>query len=302
MASFDATLGGSLSSTYGPDATTHITPDAWLAVRAALKDAGDRFAGLVTDADPHAMATSDWTVMDTAAHVAVISWLYTAAIVSDDTPMPIPGYRDHVLATTVDNIHTGVNAQILRDYAEREPAAVVGKLRSCIDEILHLTAADDPARTVSWLGGSRLPVAGFLAHLTNELLLHGRDIARGINKPWRIPQEDAALFFELFTVEIIRNGLGILLDNDRPVRKGRIAVQYRSAYTKPVTMVLDTGQVSIEEPRRDNDVRVYFEPATLNLVLFHRVPIFRAAMTGAVRVSGRRPWLLVPFLRKVRMP
>lgn len=281
---------------------TRIEPGRWLAARAALKDAGDRFEALVASADPQAMATAEWTVMDTAAHVAVIAWLYTARMVSDDTPMPIPGMRDRVLTTTVDNIHDGLNAQMLRDYPSRHPDAVLGKLRSCVDEILRLTDGGDPARTVGWLGGSRLPVAGFVAHLTNELLIHGRDIARSGRVPWRIPPEDAARFFELFLVEIIRNGPGNVLDDDRPVRPGSISVEFRSAYTTPVTIVLANGQVSVEEPSRDNDVRVYFEPATLSLVLFHRVARSRAVMTGGLRVWGRRPWLLMPFLRKVRLP
>ena len=66
--------------------------------------------------------------------------------------------------------------------------------------------------------------------------------------------------------------------------------------------MLDSGVISAEEPSRDNDVRVYFEPAVLSLVLFHRVGRAKAAMTGSLRVWGRRPGLLVPFLRKVRLP
>jgi uncharacterized protein (TIGR03083 family) len=281
---------------------TRITPAKWLAVRAALTDVCDRFVALVAAADPQAMATAEWTVMDTAAHVTAIAWLYTAKVVSDDTPLPIPSLREVILTTTVDNIHGGVNAQILRDYPEREPDAVLTRLRSATDELLRLTAGDDPARTASWLGGSRLPLAGYMAHLTNELLVHGRDIARSVNAPWRIPEEYAALFFELFLVEIIRNGVGTLLDDDRPAREGRIAVELRSAYTIPVTIVLETGRVHVEEPGRDNDVRVYFRPATMSLVLFHRITRSRAAMTGSLRVWGRRPWLLAPFLRKVRLP
>jgi hypothetical protein len=238
------------------DARTRITPGAWLAARAALKDARDRFAALVASADPLAMATADWTVMDTAAHVTAIAWLYTARMVTDDTPMPIPGMAERVRTTTVDNIHTGLNAPMLRDYPERRPEAVLGKLGTCVDEILRLTADDDPERTVAWLGGSRLPLAGSVAHLTNELHVHGRDIARGVRAPWRIPDEQAALFFDLFLIEIIRNGVGILLDDDRPVRPGRIAVEFRSAHTAPVTIVVTNGRVSAEEPSSDNDVRV----------------------------------------------
>ncbi|MFG2720588.1 hypothetical protein ACGFW5_20145 [Streptomyces sp. NPDC048416] len=283
-------------------AETRITPDKWNAARDAITDAAERFSTLVAHADPQAMATAEWSVMDTAAHVAGIAWLNASSMVPGDTSFPLPAVREQVAAATVDTMHTGLNPALLDAYQERDPGRVVDRLRASIGEILRLTTTADPTTTMDWLGGSRIPLAGLLAHLTNELLVHGRDIARAVDAPWRIPPEYAALFFELFLIEIARNGAGHILDCDRPEHRGRIAVEFRSAHTSPVTMVLDTGEVWIEEPSRDNDVRVHFEPAALSLVLFHRVPHARAVMTGSLRVWGRRPWLLVPFLRKVRLP
>lgn len=281
---------------------TSITPEKWQATRDAVDDAVDRFSTLVLSVDPNAMATADWTVADTAAHVASVAWLNTALVGSDRTPFPLSNIGERIATTTVDNIHAGLNAAMLRSYSERAPGTIVDGLRSSVAEILHLTKLADPARTVDWLGASTLPLAGLLAHLTNELLLHGRDIARAVGRPWKVPDTYAAQFFELFLVEIARTGAGHLLDDDRPVRPGRIAVQFRSAYTPAVTMVLDTGRSWVEEPSRDNDVQVYFRPAALSLALFHRISWARAAMTGSVRVWGRRPWLLAPFLRKIRFP
>lgn len=289
-------------STERLSASTRITEDNWRAARVALADTRDRFEELIIGVDPRAMATDDWTVMDTAAHVAVNAWLDAVVVKPDDPPLPRDGLGKLVLGTTVDNIHHGLNAQMLRDYAERDPATVLWKLRSCVDDLLRLTEADDPARTVGWLGGSRVPLAGLVAHLTNELLVHGRDIAHRTGRPWRMPEQDAARFFELFVVEITRNGVGNVLDNDRPPYPGRIAVEFRSAQTAPVTIVLESGELSAEEPSHDNDMRIYFKPTALSLVLFHRVGRFRAAMTGELRIWGRRPWLLMPFFQKVRLP
>jgi uncharacterized protein (TIGR03083 family) len=284
-------------------AATRITPDNWAAVRAALKDVGDRFAELILAApDPDAPATADWTVMDTAAHVTAIAWTYTALIVEGDEPLPVPGTAEHLLTTTVHNIHGGMNAAFFRGYPERRPREVLDRLGASIEQVLDVTAAADPARTVTWLGGSKLPLAGVIAHLLNEMLVHGRDIARAVGAPWRIPEEYAALFIELFMVEIIRNGVGAVLDDGKPPRSGRIAVEFRSAHTRPVTIVLEDGAVSAEKPSRDDDVRLYFRPTALDLVLFHRVSRPRAAMTGGIRVWGRRPWLLPAFLAKVRLP
>jgi uncharacterized protein (TIGR03083 family) len=271
-------------------------------VRTAVQEAGDRFGRLVLNADPAAMATADWTVADTAAHVAAIAWQYTSLVVSYDTERPIDGVRDLLLDTTVDNIHTGLNEAMRRNFTQRDPVALVATLQASISKVLELTEDADPASTVVWLGGARLPRAGLLAHLTNELLLHGRDIARATGTPWPVPPEPAALFFELFIVEIIRNGVGVLLDTAGPQRAGRIAVEFRSRHTTPVAIVVTDGVVSVEEPGRDVDVHLFFEPAALSLMLFHRVGRLRTALTGGVRVWGRRVWLLPAFLRKVRLP
>jgi hypothetical protein len=271
-------------------------------VRSAVEEAGGRFSRLVLSCDPGVMATADWTVADTAAHVAGIAWQYTSLVVGYDVERPIDGVRDQLLGTTVDNIHGGINAAMLRNFSERDPVALAAILQSSIAKVLQLTADGDPASTVTWLGGSALPRAGLLAHLTNEMLLHGRDIARATGAAWPIPEEQAALFFELFIVELIRNGVGVLLDLAGPPRPGRIAVGFRSAYTRPVTIVVTDGVVSVEEPGRDVDVHLSFRPAALNLMLFHRVGRVRTALSGGVRAWGRRPWLLPAFLEKVRLP
>jgi hypothetical protein len=298
-------------ATAGTAAATRVTAAKWAAVRAALIDATDRFGSLVRAAPAAAMATRDWTVADTAAHVCGIARNYTAMVVADDAPRPLPEVTKHLLSTTVDTIHTGLNPTLLRTFPERDPARLAALLKEAVQQVLALTADADPARTVIWLGGARLPLAGLLAHLTNELMVHGRDIARRTRIPWSIPEEYAALFFELFLVEIIRNGVGVLLDDARPARPGRIAVEFRSAFTAPVTIVVRDGAVSVEESAGaagaagsagSADVRIRFRPVGLDLMLFHRVGRIRSALDGSVIVRGPRPWLLPAFLRKVRLP
>lgn len=115
-------------------------------------------------------------------------------------------------------------------------------------------------------------------------------------------RRDAALFFDLFVVGMVRHDVGRLLDDSPPPRDRRIAVSFRSRYTRPVTLALHRGRVSAEEPGGPVDVRVRFDPPTLNLMLFGRVSRPRAALTGRLVVAGRRPWLLPAFLRTLRLP
>ncbi|RKT55200.1 maleylpyruvate isomerase family mycothiol-dependent enzyme [Saccharothrix australiensis] len=287
----------------GGDAASRVTPEKWAAARAAVRDAGDRFADLVLSVpDPSVRATEDWSVAEVAAHVTGIAWNNTAVIADGAKQFPVPDVRRYIPGTTVDTIRRDLNPAQLRGFTERDPVRLAERLRGSIAEALDATADADPRRLVGWLGGSRLPLAGVFAHLTNELLIHGWDIARALDLPWSMPEDQAGLFFDLFLVEITRNGYGRLLDDDRPVRPGRIAVEFRSAHTRPVTLVLDSGVAHVEEPGGDCDVRVRFRPAALNLMLFHRVGRVRTVLGGSLSIGGRRPWLLPAFLRKVRMP
>lgn len=276
-----------------------ITQDRWEATRAAVVGTRDRFATLVRASDARTMATADWSVADTTAHVAGIARLYTS-IVRSGAPA-IPAVHEQFLKSSVDTV-SHLNERILGLHPDRDTETLVERLRADIDDVLLATEHVDPTTTVTWLGDSRVPLCGVLAHLVNELQIHGHDIARATRTPWAIPPADAALFFEVFFVEVLRHGIGRLLDNDEPPRARRIAVGFRSNHTTPVTIVLRHGHVTVEEPGAATDVRIFFDPPALNLMMFHRISKARAALTGKVIVRGPRPWLLPTFLRTVRCP
>lgn len=273
----------------------------WPAVCEAVTTVGDQFADLVLSAPPQAMATEDWTVAEVAAHVVSISGSYAAMLGSSEAGLPIPALEDVIEETTVDTV-AEFNAVALRDFDERDPRVLAARVREDIAAMLRASADLDPGHPIDWLGGSQVPAAGVLAHLVNELQIHGRDIARATDARWEIDAAEAALFFELFLLGVTEYGYGRLLDWDRPERQGRIAVEFRSPYTAPAAMVLTNGRVTVEEPGRGIDVRLRFDPVTLNLMLFGRISRLRAALSGRVVVWGRRPWLLPAFMRKVRLP
>ncbi|MER7458847.1 SCP2 sterol-binding domain-containing protein [Micromonospora sp. NPDC126480] len=274
-------------------------PDRWEIVRGALLEAGHRFADLVLVAsDRDTKATAHWTARETAAHVGSIAWLYTSMLAG--VPAPVPGFAERSRSTTVDTI-AELNTLLLRHFTEREPHALAARLRTDIARILDITEGRGSA-SVTWLGDSRVPVAGVLAHLLNEILIHGRDIARCSGRRWEISPRDTALFLDLFVVGMLRADYGRLLDNDEPPRDRPVTVEIRSTYTAPVTLVLHRGRVVVVEPGSVPDVIVSADPTAFNLMMFGRITKLRALLTGKVRVRGRRPWVLPAFLRTVRMP
>jgi hypothetical protein len=279
-----------------------VTPAQWQAVRESLRSVCQRFTALVSSVpDARVRVTAKWSVADIAVHVLTIAWIDTTLLQAATEPFPMPDVLEQIAATAVDEVH-GLNDRVMARFADRDATRAVALLREHIDLILTDSENRDPAETFAWLGGSQLSLAGLLAHMVNELLIHGNDIAGIVNVPWTVAPQDAALFFDLFYVGLARGNFGSLLDgNRRPLRR-RIAVELRSPYTTPVTFVVRDGRLTAEPPGPGADATVRFDPQTLNLMLFGRVSKARAIATRKLVISGPRPWLLPAFLRTVRAP
>jgi uncharacterized protein (TIGR03083 family) len=279
-----------------------IAEHQWNAIRESLRQVTERFAALISSVpDCAAKATVKWSVADVAAHVATIAWMDTMLLQPGADPLPVPGLAEALEAAAVDDVH-GFNDMVLSHFTERDPDRLLAMLRDHVARILEACADRDPTETVPWLGGSQPPLPGLIAHLVNELLIHGDDVARAVHVPWEIPPQDAAYFFELFFVGLARGQLGRVLDGSKRPRDRRVAVEFRSGYTTPVTLVVQNGRMSAEPPGSGADVKVTFDPVTFDLMMFGRFSKPRAALTRKVVVGGPRPWLLPTFLRTARAP
>jgi uncharacterized protein (TIGR03083 family) len=279
---------------------TSICERQWPVARVALGETVGRFVELLgSDQGLRTRAVGGWSAAETAAHVVAVGRMYESMV--RDEAIPFADVGERVPDSTVGNLN-GFNELTLRRFTQRDPRALASQLQADVDSMLRHTEGADPARSVTWLGGSRVPLAGLFSHLVNEMLVHGWDVARAIGSPWTIPPKDAALFSEVFVVGILRYGIGRLLDAVERPPKRRIAVEFRSPYTSTFKLVWDGNRLAADEPGPDTDIRIRFDPATLNLMLFRRISRLRAISTGKIVVGGRRPWLLPGFLRVVRMP
>jgi uncharacterized protein (TIGR03083 family) len=261
-----------------------------------------RFCEMVASVpDPAARASAGWSVADVAAHVTTISFVNTMLLRVAQPPFHMPGLADAMAATTVDTVH-GLNDQVMSHFPERDATRLLDMLRHNVDLMLTASRDRDPGETFSWLGEARPTLAGIFAHMVNELLIHGNDIARAVKAPWAMPAQDAALFFDLVFVGLANGQLGRLLDGSKRPLQRRIAVEFRSGYTTPVTMVVCDGRLTAEPVGPGADAWVRFDPATLNMMMFGRISKLQAVLTRKIIIGGRRPWLLPAFLRTVRLP
>lgn len=282
--------------------TYAVPAQRWTLTRTALRVTGDRFRSLLTDGtEPTAMATREWTVADSAAHVLSIAMLYVSLVEDSEMAVHVPELDAILPATNVDTV-ADVNDHVLRHFTERDPDHLAALLGEAIDAILAATTETPPETTVPWLGDARVPICGLLAHLVNELLVHGWDMARAVRRPWSMPDEHAALYWDQFFLGMLHHDYGVLLNTSLPMPKRPIAVQFRSAYTPTATIVLGDGRVWLAPPDDPVDVRVRFRPARFNLMLFGRTSTALAALRRDVVIGGPRPWRLPAFLRVVHMP
>ncbi|MCX5065353.1 maleylpyruvate isomerase N-terminal domain-containing protein [Micromonospora lupini] len=272
----------------------------WSVANTALRAAADRFADMVATApSPTVKVTADWTLADTVAHVVSIAVLYVSRLEGTEVPIRVPGLEDMLAVTNVDTV-TDVNNHVLAHFAERDPRVLLSQLDTAVAHLLATTV--HPRTAVSWLGNARVTVGGLFAHLTNELLVHGWDIARTLRRPWPMPDEHAALYWDLFMFDMLRDSYGVLLNTALPMPRHHVSVQFRSRFTPPTTLTLGDRRVWIAPPDGPFDVRVRFEPARFNLMMFGRISVAQAVLRRDVVIGGPRPWRLPAFLRVVHMP
>ena len=280
---------------------TSITLERWRTLRESLSQTGDRFATLVSSVgDPEAKAVGNWSVAETAAHVVVIASLYTTMLSAGASAHPIPGLEDRIRESALDEVGA-LNEYALAHMVERDPIALGGHIREAVGKLIAMSDDLDPSCHVTWLGGAQVPVAGWYAHLLNELHLHGGDIARAGGERWDVPQLDAAMSFEMFLVAMLRGDTGHLLAHE-PMSRSDVAIRFRSRHTAPVVLAVRDGRIVIDPSSGRLDATLYFQPAALMQILFMRLGKTRAALTGQIAVLGRKPWQLSRFLRAVRFP
>lgn len=162
--------------------------------RGAMQAAGERVAELVAGIENMEQPTKDlaWTVGETATHTLINLRNYTEALDGhlDRVRQHIPhvaGYRarmDAMIAAT------------MAVEPPRDAATLSAALREQVAEYLRASdvqPGDKPVLTPWFDEDAALPVATVTRLMLGELLIHGRDIARGLGRPWPIRRAEALL-------------------------------------------------------------------------------------------------------------
>lgn len=259
-----------------------------VAVRLAYQAASARLVELVRGLpDPAARADRlRWTVAETAAHVVGVNRLYVEFAGRQRTPWSVDeigAYNNHLLAEYV---------------PERDPPALAQLLADAVSAFLSVTAPWSADQLMPWYSGVGLSLASTTAVALGEILVHGRDIARGAGRPWSIKSDEARL---------VLGGLAPILPlfvNHHTARGVTAAFEIRLRRGGPTFVALfRDGTLNIEPAGAGPvDCHILADPVAYLLVAFGREPQWRAIVQGKLLSWGRKPWIGTQFKGMFRDP
>ena len=265
--------------------------------RRALASEGERAADLVASIpDPTAPVPGlDWTVGQAAAHLVVVLSAFTGAArgVSQWGPL-IPGSasgRGRVAA---------VNAASIDLIAHDDAAYLAGQLGEAQAQFLAATERlpADHALPMPWYGDeATLPLDAATALLVGEQLVHGRDIAGALGRPWAIDAGPARLVIAAITAMLP----GYLDADEAASLRAIYEIRIRGGPRFSVSVAGREASVDTTAPG-PVDCRISADPVAFVLVAYGRTRLWPAIASGKLLAWGRRPWLGFRFSRLFQKP
>jgi hypothetical protein len=241
---------------------------------------------------PGAASIGTWTVGDVAAHLSHVFRFDIDAIAGK----PVP----HATVTTAGMAE--VNAKLLAEDDERDPAVLADRLGLLADEVDHL-ASRSRAATAGWLQGIRVPPSVVACHLLEECLIHGHDIATATGQPWLIRRHHALLAIESAVLPLITALPPTAFVNQEKGGSFRARLDLRLQGGGRTVMAFDGGSLTLEpEGAPDIDAHVSADPAALMLVFIGREGLAKPLLGGKFAAWGRRPWKLARLFTAISPP
>jgi uncharacterized protein (TIGR03083 family) len=276
--------------------------------RAAVLTARERLVALLRSGlDGDSPAVGHWSVGDVTAHM---SHVYAFDVLSaqgntsfDDVELPEFIHDRSVLPAIeevgeVEDVNR-VNQAVLDQDPERSLDVLADRIDGSLETLGDVLAAADDSRTVTWLGGTELPIVAIAGHVLFEAGCHGLDIARAAGRSWTIDPSHVRTIFDGFMAPFINAAPGVV-GGGSDGATGCIDLRLRGQTR--ASLVFDESGPHIERGPRDADLHVSADPVTFLLVMAGRTSRLKAAATGGVVAWGRRPLRGFRLMSRLRTP
>lgn len=257
------------------------------AARTAISAAAGRFVGLLRETDDiERHAGGNWTVAETAAHVAIVFTAFCAAVAAEPVPLPHDDDPDHDFPTRLAAVNAATIAMV--DHTDAQHLAEL--ITTGAQRFLRLVADADGAIQCDtpWYGPGRKRTVNCLTALAlGELAVHGHDITTGTGASWPIPAAHAKLI-----VGTVCPHMSPLIVRPDAARGTSVTYEIRLRDDGPnyVIEVAD-GAAEVRPAGGPVDCILTADPAAFLLVAYGRTPMESALRRGDIVATGPRPWL-----------
>jgi uncharacterized protein (TIGR03083 family) len=243
----------------------------------ALEDASVAFGVMlrrIPDGSMHAIGA--WSIAETASHVARCPAYFLAALRGElehpEELDKIPEANAAALAADAER-----DLRVLADRHDAGEAELIAYARSLENDALCEPFAD-----------VKVPFSSALCVELGEVLVHGYDVARASRSRWTIEPHAAAM-----TVEGLVPLLPSVVDPVRSLGK-QLRCELTVRHGPTVELELRGGVMSVDGPvERPLDCRISADPVAFLLLVYGRIALWRALVTGRMTAWGRRPWRAV---------
>lgn len=274
----------------------------WRMTRRALAAEAARVVTLLRDVTepPSRPADQVWGFAELAAHLSH-GWMILPALArGDEDPL-----RELVGSTSFRHPSElgDLTQRAVEADPERDPVVLAKRIETAASSYLSSCRDSDVDQVQPWLAtGVRMPIPVFSAHLLNETVLHGLDLARAAGRRWRVDPAHASLALHEFLVPIIRELPDDVVDAD--AGQARVVLEFRLRRAGRLRLRLEDGGLHVDDPAGPGrvDARIGTDSATLLMFLWNRQGPGRVLMRGRAVVWGRAPWRAVRMKQAVALP
>ncbi len=262
------------------------------AAQAAVADAGARVSALVRSVThPDAPALGEWDVTDVAVHLSHTVDIVGAMAKGADS-----------MATEIWDL-SKLTAMLVAGESERDLGVLATRIDASVAGLLAtLRSAADGDRRPWLIQGVEMPLSTIACHALNELVVHGRDIARADGVPWPVERAHATLILRGFLFPVLAAVRGSMVDQSAAAGvKATYDIRLRGG--GGVAIRFDEGDLTVTDaPEGRVDCHLSVDPATFMLVAWDRVGQWPAIARGQLFSWGRKPWLGLKLRGMMRNP
>ena len=216
----------------------------------------------------------EWTAGETGAHlVTLTSW-----------------FVDYVTGRSKPPVTTAelpaFNAERIANFTERDGTRLAGHLHETVQDFLSTTSeyrGDDP---FPWYDDQTIDVAAGTCILLGELVVHGRDLAGAVDRPWQIDPDHARL-----TLAGMLSVLPLYVDQEK-AQGVRVTYQVRVKGSPPVYLRFADSELDVTSAQvKPVDCRITADPVDYLLISYGRIGQTGPILRGKLIAWGRKPWL-----------